>query len=96
LGPLGVVSHDPGDRTTGEREQLHQAPAARAQLGQAEHTPCPRLHVHAEELLAAGGTAGDKQPRYRSRRVLDTAHRRPTADGLWPGALLRQRHGSHK
>jgi hypothetical protein len=63
LGPLGIVGHHAGDGTAGERDQLGQAPAAGTQLGQVDGAPGAGAEVHADELLTAGGLAGDKQPR---------------------------------
>jgi hypothetical protein len=63
LGPLGIVGHHAGDGAAGERDQLGQAPAAGTQLGQVDGAPGAGAEVHADELLTAGGLAGDKQPR---------------------------------
>jgi hypothetical protein len=40
-----------------------RAPAAGTQLGQVDGAPGAGTEVHADELLTAGGLAGDKQPR---------------------------------
>jgi hypothetical protein len=94
LGPLGIVGHHAGDGTAGERDQLGQAPAAGTQLGQVDGAPGAGAEVHADELLTAGGLAGDKQPRRHPAPPQGSAG--ACAAGRRPGAALLQHHGAQK